>query len=188
MSRKLFTLFIALVCFTTSANILADEAAEIEKIKDVLNSEEEALWAGDVGKLKSLYVPDIVMITTNAQVRYDSDDNELIDPLHYDFWGSGSDWFESYAELSRSKPDYLKKYPDFGHMIVIESVKVTDDAAIAVVKYIRWWTRENPRQATRQSHRNVWILKKVEDDWKLSCCISYFASGWRTFNRRPPQE
>ena len=186
MSRKLITLFIAIFCFTMSANVLADEAAEIQKVKDVINEEEEAYWAGDVEKLKSLYAPDIVLVRPNIQVGYDSDYNEVIDPVHYEIMGYGSDWIESYVEGCRTRPDYLKKNPDFLHMVIIESVKVKDDVAVAAVKLVRWWTHETPRQGTRHIMRNVWILKKVKGEWKLSYCIAHIAGGWRTFNLRPP--
>ena len=187
MSRKVFIIILALFCFTAPIFVFADEAAEIQKIKGVLTSEEEAEWAGDVEKIKSFFAPDFVMFGPSSNVLYDSDNNEIIDPVNYEISGSGADDVREYAERYREYPDYLKKNPEFRHSIVVEKVSVKGNLAIAVEKRVRSWPIEANREIVRHNMRNIWTLKKINGTWKLTSCLIHFSAGQLVLKMRPPK-
>ena len=55
MSRKLFILVIALFCFIVSVSVWADEAEDVQQIRELLYKEQEGTFKGERDKIMSCY-------------------------------------------------------------------------------------------------------------------------------------
>ena len=191
MSRTCNIIIFSLFFISVSVSILADDDAEVKKIKEVLNGEEEAEWAGNVEKIKSYFSSDAFMCIISREKVFDRDYGEISDPVHYEIAGYGAQDIDSYAENFRTKPQYLKKNPGFQHYNVVEHVHVKGAMAIAVEKRVRSWTVQgadkDDKEHVRHIIRNMWTLKKISGTWKITGCFAGFAGGIRSWNMRPPQ-
>jgi ketosteroid isomerase-like protein len=189
MYRYFSIILVALFCIVLGASlpVWADEAADVQMIKGLLTGEEEAEWAGNVEKVMSYFSSDAYMCMPNEDAAYSSGNNVIIDPVKFEIAGSGPDDVRKYAENWRTNPDYLKKNPGFKHRNIVEQVNIRGDMAIAVDKRIREWTDDKTNEYVRHTMRNLWTMKKIKGEWKLTGCFAHFSRSLQAFKMRPPR-
>jgi len=160
-----------------SAQVSRDEQA----VRKVLNRELKGALTGNPEQVLSCYADDYVGYmawTDSVSVsQLLTVGNRIIaDPEDWTIFISSPQELKEYSARFRGGPErmakYKKKYPGAAHSNEIRSVTLKGDHAIAVSKH--WTTIPNPskQQKLRWEMRTVWMIDKINGQWKISRAIS----------------
>ena len=189
MSRKFFIIILALFYLAVSAIVLADEAEDIQKIKELLHRYEDGVWNGEPEKIISCFDPSFVVYgaldDSVSMFMLRGDHHNIIDPEDWDVLAAGPDIIREHAEAFKGRPDWVAKHPDYKHGMEVRHVNVMDDHAIAVWRIWRSWTDETARETVRTESRTVWMLTRIRGEWKTTSWIFGVSRGQRVSKQGP---
>ena len=181
MSRKLFILFIAIFCFTLSANLLADEAEDVQQITELLRKEGMSVWECKPEEVLSCYAPGFVgyhaMPDSISRTRFRINGYYVSsDPEDWVVRITTADELRKYAltfvdKAPRRWEDFIAEHPEWkGNFDV--NVNVKGDHAIAVHR--GWWLMPDSkdRKTEYSEWRSVWMLARIKREWKITNWIS----------------
>jgi len=178
--RCLRYVFIVMLVIAVAGTAAAQVSRDEQAIREVLNRELKGALTGDVEQIKSAYAPDYVgymALTDSISVsQLITDGNTFVThPEDWTIFVSSPKELQAYAENFRTAPkrhaEYMKKYPGSTHSNEIRSVTIKGNHALAVSRH--WTTIPNParQQKIRWEMRTVWMIDKINGEWKISRAI-----------------
>ena len=161
MFRMLRISIVAVVVLFLTALAWAGESEDTQQVRDLLYKEQDSYLKADTEQLLSCYSPDFV-----------------------GYWGSGEGpelWSvvvvgldslrSQYAAQAKQMVDWLAKHPEvtFGNEVV--HINIKNDRAIALTQHWATIPDTTARETIAGKHQSVWMLAKINDEWKITSFI-----------------
>lgn len=164
MSRILRVFIIAAFGLVLSGSAWAGEAEvrskgkEVEQVRDHIYKETAGHIKGDPDQIMSCYAPGAAIFWANGR-----------GPETWTVAVAGDSLRTQYAGPKRDNPSPPSNEPQNGREVI--HVDVKDNHAIAVSRH--WSTRRDStaRETIFNEFRSVWMLAKIEGEWKITNAI-----------------
>lgn len=166
MSRMLRALALAAVLLVPAIPLLAEESADTQQVRELLNKESEGHLKGKPEQIISCFTPDAVMYWAMAE-----------NPSEWYIWQAGIDSLRvNYAAGATAMAAVIAKHPEWMFGNEVSHIHVMGDHAIATTKHWSVLPDSTTRETIYNHHQSVWMLEKKEGAWKIASVIATVTS------------
>lgn len=162
MSRLLLCLAVVAAVVGTPRVSTAAESGDVQQVRQLLLREFEGAMQGDVEQLLSCYAPEFAG--------------------YYAYSAEPDDWMMGMVGLETLRKEYAEphakdkalwaKHPDWQRYNEVRHVDVMGDRAIATTKHFSSQPDSVAGTSIENSHRSVWMLRKIDGQWKITAFIA----------------
>ena len=179
---------IAFILFCFSTIVFAQMTSEETKVVDTLQAHFKACReSDDYREIISYFTPDAVNYGGGALFLLSASiAGEKTDPM---FWTIGNvgnnDGLVEYGKNIAKRKAIIASIPDLTHEVVPLNVNVRGDHAIAVTRHTTTWPINDGNATVYSSHRSVWMLKRINNEWKITSWIMGISWSQMTIQNSP---
>ena len=95
---------------------------------------------------------------------------------------------DKYAELAKPGAAERDKRLGVTNDNEVVSIKVKDDCALGVTRHLSKWKDDTTNENISSEFRSVWMLKKIQGEWKITNFISAISYSFLTIKARPTEK
>ncbi|MFC1542106.1 hypothetical protein ACFL50_06630 [Candidatus Latescibacterota bacterium] len=188
--KRYYNCFIIIVFILSffSMNAFAQMTSEETAVVDTLQAHFRACReSDDYREIIKYFTPDAVnygggaFFSAGASIA-----DEKIDPMYWRVANviTNENLIEYGKNIAKRKT-IIASIPDLTHNVVPLNVNVNGNHAIAVTRHTTTWPINDGKASVYDTHRSIWMLKKINNEWKITSWIMSISWSQMTIQNSP---